>query len=227
MKKPNPIRSVIADDAVVFREGIKSVMKTYATDLISIIGEAENGKQLMQLVNDLNPDVIITDIRMPEMDGYEATRILQQKHPAIPVMALSNLNDDTSIYQMLEAGAKGYISKTSSLTDIVDAIQTVYGGRIYYCNSTSSSLIKLIGKGKHNDKNKDKMITFTVQEIAFIKLLCKEQSIKEIASEMNLSIRSADDYCKRVKDKTNTKTMVGIALYALKNGILTETDILN
>ncbi|MGE5518904.1 MAG: response regulator [Candidatus Dadabacteria bacterium] len=214
------IRLVIAEDAVVFREGLKSAIKNYATDRLSIVGEAENGKQLLNIVDNINPDVVITDIRMPEMDGYQLTRQLRKNYPTIPVLALSNLNDGSSIYHMLEAGAKGYISKTAPFDDMIEAIQTVYSGRIYYCNSSSSSLLQLIGKRKNKLFNGDNEVSLTVQEITFIKLLCSELSIKEIAVEMHLSVRAADDYCRRIKEKTKTISMVGIALYAVKNGIL-------
>ena len=213
------IRVIIADDHEVFREGFRSILKK--PDEIELIAEAENGEELVRLASTLTPDVIITDIKMPIMDGIEATRLLAEKFPHIHVIALSMFDDDDLIIDMLEAGAKGYLLKNAHKNDIIEAIKTVYQGESFYCSKTIHKLTQLIAKCKYNSSNKARKIRteFTPKELEVIKLICTGLSNKEIAARLNLSIRTVEGYKERVTEKIKSKSTAGIVIYAIRNGI--------
>ncbi|HSU29085.1 MAG TPA: response regulator transcription factor, partial [Chitinophagaceae bacterium] len=195
-----PIRIIIADDHEVFREGFQSMLKKYKE--IELVGEAENGNELIRLAESLHPDVIVTDIKMPKMDGIEATRILAESHPHIHVIALSMFDDDDLIIDMLEAGAKGYLLKNAHKEDIVEAIKTVYNDEPYYCNNTTHKLAQLIAKSKFNPSRKKIRPQFTPKEIEVIRLICQGFSNKEMAAHLSLSIRTIEGHREKIHEKT-------------------------
>src|SRR4051812_29284974 len=131
-----PIRVVIADDHELIREGFYTMFRKYKN--LQVVGEASNGEELVDLTASLKPDVIITDIRMPKMDGVEATRIINEKFPQIAIIAFTMYEEETSIIDMLEAGAQGYLIKSAAKSEIMDAVQAVTDHKTYYCRQTTT-----------------------------------------------------------------------------------------
>src|SRR5258705_10066762 len=129
-----PIRIVIADDHEIFRNGFKLLLKNQ--NELELVGEAENGKDLLAVVSEQQPDVVVTDIKMPVMDGIAACKIIKKIHPAIEVIALSMFNEDNLIVDMLEAGARGYLLKNTNKHELLLAAKTVHEGNTYYCTAT-------------------------------------------------------------------------------------------
>jgi len=211
-----PIRIVLADDHEIFRDGFQTML-TKHTD-VELIGEAENGKELIIQVEKLKPDVIITDIKMPGMDGIEATKILSERFPETGIIALSMFDEDNLVVDMLEAGAKGYLIKNAPKQEILEAIRTVYEKGTYYCHHTSNKLAQMIAKSKFNPYKKQKKIHFTDREIEVIQLICGECSNKEMASQLNLSVRTIEGYRDKVLEKMEVKNTAGIVVYAIKHG---------
>ena len=132
------IRLLIADDHEIFRDGLALMLAKQ--DNIELLGEAEDGRELITLAEQLQPDVILTDIKMPRMDGIEATRLLVQKLPDVKVIALSMFDEENLIVDMLESGAKGYLLKNADKHEILEAINSVYQDKVFYCKSTSAKL---------------------------------------------------------------------------------------
>jgi DNA-binding NarL/FixJ family response regulator len=223
--KPTIIKIVIADDHEIFREGLKVMLAKHAEHLIQLVGEASNGKELLHCVQTSRPDVVITDIKMPIMDGMEASKQISEKFPFVGIIALSSYNENNLVYDMLQAGAKGYLLKNTHKNEMIEAIITVNKGEMYYCSSTSHSLIKLIGHSRYNPYKKQPQISFCDNEIAMIKLICKQLTTKEIAYELHLSDRTVEEYSRRIKEKIDAKNLVGIALFALKNNIVSLEEI--
>jgi DNA-binding NarL/FixJ family response regulator len=217
MKQYTPITILIADDHEIFRDGFRSMVRKFPE--MKLIGEAENGKDLVTLAQKLNPDVILTDIKMPKMDGVEATRALVSSKPGISIIALSMFDEDNLILDMLEAGAKGYLLKNANKEEIIDAIRTVNKDKVYYCKSTSKKLMQLIAKSKFNPFNKVSKPDFSEREIAIIGLVCDQLSNKEIAEKLNLSIRTIEGYREKIEEKMDVHNTAGIVVYAIKNGI--------
>jgi len=215
MKSPDQISIVIADDHEIFRDGFRIMVKKHPE--IKISGEAENGKELIELVEELKPDVILTDIKMPKMDGIDATKQLVKKDPEIKIIALSMFDEDNLIIDILEAGARGYLLKNANKEEIVEAIKMVNNGQTYYCKHTSGKLVQMIAKSKFNPYKKTPKPNFSDREIEIITLICDQFSNKEIATRLNLSVRTIEGYREKIQEKTNAKNSAGIVIFAIKN----------
>jgi len=218
MKKQGyQIKVVIADDHEIFRDGMKLTLQK--ADNIQLLGEASDGKELIKQIEALNPDVVITDIKMPGMDGVEATKIIKQQFPGIAVIALSMFDDEELILEMLEAGALGYLLKNSDKFEITDAVESVHDGKPYYCKFTSGKLAKLIALNRDKKEKKKKEADFSEKEIDIIKLICREHTNKEIAEKVFLSSRTVEGYRMKILEKLNAKNTVGIVVEAIRLGI--------
>jgi DNA-binding NarL/FixJ family response regulator len=217
------IRLVIADDNEFFRDGLKLMFEKKYRDVVEIAGSASNGSELLSITEATAPDIVLTDARMPKLSGLEACKVIS-KTTNSKVIALSH-NDNSLIYDMLDAGAKGYLLKNSSAEEIITAVREVNRGLTYYCNSTSKSLIKLIALSKHNSCEKSGPGNLSSREIEIIRLICKELTTKEISFKLNISDRTVEDCSKKIRAKINAKSLVGIALYAAKNNIISFEDM--
>ena len=211
-----PINIILADDHELFRDGF-SVMVNKISE-INLVGEARNGKELIQLARKLKPDVIVTDIKMPELDGIQATKELTKEMPEIGIIALSMFEEDSLIIDMLEAGAKGYLLKNAQKDEIMDAIKTINKGGVYYCRNINMKMGKMIAKSNHNPFLSKQ--EFSPQQIEVIKLICKELSNKEIAERLNIKKRTVDWHRQNILEKINAKNTIGVVIYALKNRIV-------
>lgn len=212
------IRLIIADDHEMFRDGFR-LMLSKKTE-IELVAEAENGKELLELVGKHHPDIVVTDIKMPIMDGIAATQKILEDNPNIGVIGLSMFDEDDLIIDMLEAGAKGYLLKNSGKEQISEAIKTVYTGDPYYCKNTSRKLTGMIAKSKFNPYLKKPKVAFSEREKEIIKMICLEMSNKEIADKIFLSVRTVEGHRFNILEKMGVKNSVGMVIYALKNGII-------
>ncbi len=212
-----PVNVLIADDHELYREGFRVMLKKN-TDFF-LMGEAENGRELVKLAGILKPDIIITDIKMPVMDGIEATRILKASYPQIGVIAISMFDDENLIVDMMEAGARGYLLKNAHKNEIFDAIKTVHDEKTYYCHHTSAKLARMIASSKFNPFKKNEKAEFTDKEMEVIQMICKEYSNKEIAAEMCLSVRTVEGYREKIQEKMDVKNVAGVVIYAIKNDL--------
>jgi DNA-binding NarL/FixJ family response regulator len=217
------IKLIIADDHAIFRNGFKLLLKDQQE--VELIGEAENGKQLVEAVDAGFPDVVITDIKMPVMDGVEACRQIKQKHPQIGIIALSNFNDESLIVDMLEAGARGYLLKNTNRNELLQAVKAVHAGNTYYCAATSSRLTQLIVESKFNPYRAKSKAEFTERELEVMRLICQQHTNKEIADLLHISPRTVESCREKIQEKAGAKNSVGIALYAIKKEIFKLEDI--
>ena len=212
-----PIRIVIADDHEIFRDGFKVMLRKQTE--IQIMGEAENGHELLQQVAEHQPDVVITDIKMPKMDGVEATRQLKKLWPHIEVIALSMFDEENLVVEMLEAGAKGYLLKNTHKAEVVQAVKSVYRHETYYCNQTSNKLAQMIAKSHFNPHKGALKPSFTEKEKEIIRLICQELSNKEIAAVLGLSTRTVEGYREKILEKVEAKNIAGLVIYAIKHNL--------
>lgn len=186
---------------------------------IRIVGEASDGHEAFRLIADAKPDVVVTDIQMPKMDGIELTRELKQSYPNIPVIALTQFKEDHLIVEMLEAGAKGYLLKSSNKENLMEAIQAVHAGGWFYCDSTSLKLAKMIAASKVKVPTLPENVAFNDTEIQIIRLICQQLSTREIAAAVHLGERTVESYRHKIFDKTGVRNMAGLAIYAVRNGL--------
>ena len=213
-----PIKIVLADDHEIFRDGFKAMLKKQP--FAQLIGEASDGEELVQLVRSLKPDVVVTDIKMPKLDGIEATKIITGEFPDIGIIALSMIDEESLIIEMMEAGAKGYLIKNAHKNEIIEAIRTVHHNKIYFSSEASLKLTKLIAKSdKIQFVKKDIRAEFSDKEMEIMRCVCKEMTNKEIADRMNLSTRTIEGYRDKILEKIGAKNSVGIVVYAIRNNI--------
>jgi DNA-binding NarL/FixJ family response regulator len=212
------IKLLIADDHEIFRDGFKLMLSKFTE--ITLVGEAENGRELIALTETTMPDVIITDIKMPIMDGIEATKKISSLFPNIGIIGLSMFDEDDLIIDMLEAGAKGFLLKNAGKLEIVEAIKTVYEEDPYYCKNTSQKLTRMIAESRFNPYKKREKIDFNEKELEIIQLICKEFTNKEIADKLFLSTRTVEGYRLKILEKMNAKNTVGFVVYAMKHNLV-------
>lgn len=218
MKFSKPIRVVIADDHEIFRDGFAGLLNKQRDVLLE--AQAGDGRELITIAEKCKPDVILTDIKMPEMDGIEATKYLTKHLPQIHIIALSMFNDDNYILDMMEAGASGYLLKNTDKAEIIEAIKTVHNNDVYYCKETSAKLAILLANSNYDEKREVPETEFNFKERDIIKLIFKEFSNKEMASELFMSVRTVEGYRMRIQEKMNVKNAVGIIIYALKHKLI-------
>lgn len=216
--KNNNIRIVFADDHELFRDGLRLMLGRQHN--ITILGEAANGKELIELAKKFEPDIILTDIKMPHLDGIQATRKILENNPDIGIISLSMYEEDNLVIEMLESGAKGYLLKNASKEQIVKAIEMVYTGNVYYCNAITNKLAQMIQRSEFNPYKKREKIDFTPKEMQVIELICAGLNTKEIAAKLFLSIRTIEGFKAKIEVKMEVNNSVGIVIYAIKNGIV-------
>lgn len=216
------IKVIIADDHELFRDGLKLMLND--TDNINLCGEAIDGRALIDLVKEHQPDVVVTDIKMPGLDGVEATKHIREHYKNTEIIALSMFDDEELIMEMLDAGAIGYLLKNSDKPELVEAISCAYNHQPYYCKHTSRKLTKLIALSKEANRKKEKEAEFTDKEKEIIRLICQEFTNKEIGKKLFLSTRTIEGYRMKILEKMDVKNTVGIVIEAMRLGIY-EPDL--
>ena len=212
-----PIRIVLADDHEIFRDGFRVMLKKQPG--VELVGEAADGEELIKLVEELQPDVVVTDIKMPKLDGIKATTMITKKHPHIGVISLSMFDEENLIIEMLEAGAKGYLLKNAHKNEIIAAVEAVYRKQVYYCNHTSRKLTRMIAESSFNPNHRPQKPEFTEREILVMRFICQELSNREIAMNLKLSVRTIEGYREKIQEKISARNTAGIVVYAIKNSI--------
>lgn len=211
-----PIRIIIADDHELYRDGFRSMLTRLPE--LELLGEATDGEELLQLTAEVQPDVVVTDIKMPRMDGIEATRHIKKEFPSINVIALSMFDDESLIIDMLEAGAKGYLLKNAHKEEIVEAVKTVFKNDVYYCNQTTIKLAQLIASSKFNPYRKKARPVFSEREVQVIEQLIEGLSSKQIGEKLGLKQRTIESYREKIMEKMGVNNVAGVIVYAMKNG---------
>jgi len=209
---------VLVDDHVLLRNGLASLVKNLGHE---VLFEADNGKDFTdKLKSKALPDVVLLDINMPEMDGFETAHWLKQNHPDIRVLALSMYDNENSIIRMLKCGAKGYILKDSEPAELRAAIDALMSKGFYYSDLVSGKLIHAINKIDDEGSELKNLIQLNERETDFLKYACTEMTYKEIADKMFVSPRTIDGYRDGLFEKLHIKTRVGLVMYAIKNGLV-------
>jgi len=211
----NPVRVCLAEDNDIYLKGLQSLLKAHAD--IDVCGSARNGAELLEVAGASQPDVVMTDIEMPKMDGIEATRRLLLQQPHIKVVALTLHKSERLLVDMLEAGARGYLDKDSREEHLTDAISSVHKGYYYYCPGTMMRLSKLIARSK--TALSSQAVHLNEQEKAILRLICEEYSSKQIAPKVHLSVNTVETYRLRIQEKLKVKGTAGMVVYALRNGL--------
>ena len=216
------IKVLIADDHVLYRAGVKAALSS--KNDIKVIGEADNGMHLLHMLQTIQPDVILLDIQMPIMDGIAALPEIKKNFPNIKVIMLTMLEDHSMITKLMELGANSYLSKTSDVEIIYEAIKTCYEQEYFFNPLTNNAL--LTNLKQRNMVTPQKIVqqeaNLSDKEMLILKLMCLEKSTKEIADMVDLSPRTVEAIRDKLKVKTGAKSTAGLIIYAVKNNILNE-----
>ncbi len=213
------INVVLVDDHILLRNGLANLIKSFGG--YNVIFEADNGKHLIeQLYPQQMPDIILMDINMPQMDGYETTLWLRKNYPDTKVLALSMYDNENAIIRMFKAGAKGYILKDCDPAELRGALHALISKGFYYSEMVTGRLIHTINQMDEENNHIKSLSQLNDREMEFIKYACSELTYKEIADKMFLSARTIDGYREALFEKLHVKTRVGLAMYAIKNGIV-------
>ncbi len=221
MQNPDEIRVLLADDHAVVRAGLKAVLGT-AKDIV-VIGEARNGREAVDAAMRLNPDVIVMDLSMAEMDGAEATRELKTRKNAARILILTMHAEDEYLVPMLEAGASGYLVKNAADRDLVDAVRTVAHGGQYLQAAAARTLAKELKRRETHDSERDQFNSLSDRERDIVRLIASGYSAPEIGEQLNISPKTVDTYKQRVGEKIGLTHRADYVKFAMKLGLLSET----
>lgn len=212
------IKIALTDDHIMLRKGLAGLVEGLGYE---VVFEADNGEDFIRkLSKSETPDLVLMDINMPRMDGFETTLWIKKNRPEIKVLALSMLDDDHAIIRMIKNGAKGYVLKESEPEELKKAIDSVVNRGFHYSEIVTGKLVHSINTVDNNHSGNSILLNLNEREIQFLKLSASEMTYKEIAAEMHLSPRTIDGYRDALFEKLNVKTRVGLAIYAIRKGIV-------
>ncbi|MFC1476053.1 response regulator [Candidatus Zixiibacteriota bacterium] len=210
------LKLLIADDHQVVREGLRSMLEKHPD--FEVVGEASDGKAAVDLSRKLMPDVIIMDVAMPTMDGIDATRQITSKNPDAKIVALTVHPERPFMYEMLRAGAKGYLLKNSGFEELTRAIKTVMSGQTYLSPRVASTMVVDFVQPL-NRENKDAKGILTPRETEVLQLLAQEKSTREIATHLRVSVKTIETHRRGIMKKLNINSVAGLTKYAVREGL--------
>lgn len=209
----------LVDDHELLRSGLAGIINNLGD--FEVIFEAGHGLEFIKKVDRNNPpDIVILDITMPEMDGYETAVWIRKEIPSIKILVLSMLSNDMAIIRMLRNGVKGYIIKDSKPNVFREAMESIQRNEFYVNELVRDKLINYVSNEEDEGKQTALLLNITEPEAHFLQLLCADKSYKEIADEMCVSVRTIDNHRDNLFRKLDIKTRVGLVLFAIKQGIV-------
>jgi DNA-binding NarL/FixJ family response regulator len=216
------ITVLLADDHIVVRQGLRALLA--AEDDIEILGEADNGREAVQLAKKLLPDVIVMDIAMPVLNGLEATRQITRAIPSSKILILSSYSDDEYVQQLTQAGAAGYLVKQTAAVDLIKAIREAHKGNAFFSPSIAKRL---------RDQCREAFVTgqpvrrrtdyLTAREAEVLQLIAEGRANKQIAAELSISIKTVEKHRQQVMNKLGIHDVAGLTRHAIAKGII-ETN---
>lgn len=212
------IKVSIADDHKIFRDGIKMALKD--RDYLKILWEAEDGKDLMHKLKLKQPDVLLMDIRMPEIDGVNAIGILRKEYEDIKIIVLTMYDDQEMITKMMEMGANAYLTKTTDPDEIYQAIITCMNDDFYFNELVNKAVLLKLQHKKAVKQFYPNPVKFSDKEIRILKCIAEDKTTEEISKEVFLSPRTIETIRQNMKQKVGAKTIAGLVMYAMRNKLL-------
>jgi DNA-binding NarL/FixJ family response regulator len=212
------IKVSIADDHKIFRDGIKMALKD--RDYLKILWEAEDGRDLMHKLKLKQPDVLLMDIRMPEVDGVNAIGLIRKEYDGIKIIVLTMYDDQEMITKMMEMGANAYLTKTTDPDEIYQAILTVMNDDFYFNDLVNKAVLLKLQHKKSIRQFYPNPIKFSEKELKVLKCIAEDKTTEEISKEVFLSPRTIETIRQQMKQKVGAKTIAGLVMYAMRNKLL-------
>jgi two-component system, NarL family, invasion response regulator UvrY len=215
--KANKIKILLADDHVLLRDALAALISSFGD--FEVIAQAENGEEVItHLKNGHVPQLIVLDLNMPKLNGYETAKIIFEEYPHIHVLILTMYDSELALIRLLKVGVKGFIKKDSHPLELKKALLLVAESQYYYSSANINKLTGLINKAHGKDANQRNILNDV--EIEFLRLSSTDMTYKEIANEMNMTARRVDHFRDNLFEKLDVKSRVGLAMYAIKNGLV-------
>jgi len=209
---------LLADDHIVLRDSLANMINE--TTPFVVCGKADNGKQVLEAFKSgSRPNMVMLDLNMPELDGYNTAEWISQHYPDVKIMIFTMFDSEIAMIRLLQLGVRGFIKKDISPENLKQALIAVAEGGYFYSHSTTGKLVNFFKKSNFSDLSVDKKMLSAI-EIEMLKLACTEKTYKEIAVELNLSPRAIENHREILFEKLEVKSRVGLALYAIRNGII-------
>ena len=210
----NKIKVLLADDHQIILDGLKSLLKD--SEEIRIVSEANNGREVLQILGLISIEVVLMDIDMPVMNGIDALKEIRKQFPDVKVIVLSMHNEAGMIKSLMDIGANGYLLKSCSHSELTDAIRKVAAGQTYFSTDVTLALLRPIGKSNPEQKNE----LLTERETEILQLIAAGFSNKEIGDKLFISHRTVDTHRTNLMKKLDVNNIAGLISYAIKNGIV-------
>ncbi len=214
----NTTSIALVDDHSLLRNGLAALINSF--EGYNVLFEADNGKDFInQLQTHAVPDIILLDITMPEMNGFETAAWIKQNTPSIKILILSMMDNDEVVISMLKAGARGYILKDSKPALFKQALDSIRDSGFFMNELVSNKMLKYLTHEEKKGNEVSLVSELSEKEIAFLKYACTEMTYKDIASNMQVSPRTVDGYRDDLFKKLNVQSRVGLVIFAIKNGL--------
>jgi len=210
------VKIILADDHRIMREGLRALLERDAA--IEVIAEADNGRTTVELSRELNPDVVVIDIGMPDLNGIDATRQIVSESPAVKVIALSMHSDRKFVREMLSAGASGYLLKDSAFEELGTALATVINNQTYLSPKIADTVVKdYLGKVEPKESKVSPALTKREREV--LQLIAEGKTTKDIAAQLYVSIKTIETHRKQIMDKVGLNSVAELTKYAIREGL--------
>ncbi len=216
--KDYQIKVAIADDHKIFRDGIRMAMS--GKEYLKIIWEAENGKDLMHKMRIKLPDVLLMDIRMPEMDGVNAISLIRKEYEEIKIIVLTMYDDQEMISRMMEMGANAYLTKNTDPEEIYNAILTCMNDDFYFNDLVNKAVLMKLQHKRQIKQYYPNPVTFSEKELRILKLIADDKTTEEISKEVFLSPRTIETVRQNMKSKVGARTIAGLVMYGMRNRLI-------
>lgn len=214
-----PIRIVVADDHPIVRDGIRRLIE--ANEGMSVVGEAEDGAEALQIVATLDPDILVVDMSMPSYNGAQVTRRVRQNWPTVRVVALTVHDDRDYLAQLLNAGVSGYVLKRAAGSELILAIRTVIDGGVYLDPRVAGKVVnRFVGDATEPSREPPGELSDREREV--LKQIGRGFSNKEIAAQLSISVKTVETYKTRILEKLGLRGRADMVLYALRRGWLDD-----
>lgn len=210
----NEVASVlIADDQTLFRSGLAALLDK--DPRVKVVGEAANGEEAVRMVDELKPDLVLMDLKMPVMEGVEATRLINGKHPEVAVIILSSFGGDSHLLEGMEAGAKGYVLKDTNVATIINSMLAIRGGARVMSGSVADRLLGML-----SSKPKESYDGLTPREVEILKLVAIGMANKQIAYRLKISEKTVRNHISNMYEKLGIQGRSHAVIYAARKGLI-------
>jgi two-component system, NarL family, response regulator NreC len=212
------IRILLADDHAVMRSGLRALLQQH--EGFQVVGEASDGREAVALCESLNPDVVVMDLTMPNLNGTEAARQIVAKNPEIAIVILTMHSDEAYVLRALKAGARGYLLKESAEAELVSAIRAVQQGKAFFSPAVSKVLVQDYVRQLQDKDIEDSYELLTPRERELLQLIAEGKSNKDVANMLNLSVYTVETHRGNIMEKLGLHTVPELILYAVRKGVI-------